>query len=162
LRCSSCGTPLDRHITDVGFRLPDVVWAIPGAERDRRVRGTGDHLSLDTERHFIRGVAYIPLIGERRARFGWGLWAEVDAHAYRRYLQLLRVDASDEPPVGSVLANTPVGYEPLGAQAAMLHLSTAAQRPALQLLPSEHLLYREQRDGMDGERLHFVVGLQSG
>ena len=162
MRCSICGKPLDRHATDIGFRLPDVVWALSGCERARRTRGTGDHISLDAEHHFIRGVVYVPLVGEEPLNFGWGLWAEVDRAVYLRYVQLLHVDASHEPPASGLLANTPVGYESLAQQPALLRFATPAERPSLCLLPSGHRLYREQCAGIDSERLHEIIDQQTG
>jgi len=41
-------------------------------------------------------IAFVPIL-ESDKRFGWGLWAEVSGAVFKRYLELYKVDARDEP-----------------------------------------------------------------
>ena len=149
--------PLDRHTVDIGFRYPDAVWTLSAADRRRRARGNGDVHSLDDERFFIRGVAYVPMHGEERNRFGWGLWAEVAPEVFRRYVSMMHRDGSRETPAEGLVANTPEGYEDTSAQRVRIHFGPSVERPTFTLLPSAHRLYREQRDGIGAARLHEIV-----
>jgi len=57
-------------------------------------------------------IAFVPIL-ESDKRFGWGLWAEVSGAVFKRYLELYKVDARDEPIAAGKLANTPTGYPTL-------------------------------------------------
>ena len=133
------------------------MWTLPAGERRRRARGNGDVHVLDDGRFFIRGVAYVPMRGDERDRFGWGLWAEVTGEVFRRYLSLMHRDGSAEAPAEGLVANTPEGYEDLGAQRVRIRFGPPAERPTFSLLPSAHRLYLEQRDGIGPARLHEIV-----
>ena len=74
--CATCGQSHDGLPTDLGFKLPDDVWAIPAPRREEVARFTDD-LCQYGDRYFIRGLLLVPL-PDMGSDFGWGVWAEVD------------------------------------------------------------------------------------
>ena len=155
--CSDCGKDLDEHDLDAGFELPDVVWAIPPEEREERAIYTPDLCALDGKRFFIRGVAYVRVHGGR-ADFGWGLWAEVPEDVFEWYRSVYDSELRAGSHARGLIANTPPGYESLAEQSTTLVFRVGRERPKLELLPSSHGLYVEQRDGISEQRLHEIIG----
>jgi hypothetical protein len=141
---------------DVGFQLPDVVWSLSESERAARTNYSADLCVLDGTRHFLRGVVYLPVLG-LRDRFGLGLWAEVTNDVFDRYLDIYDIDASNEPDADGVLANAPASHESLLGHGVTIHFGLKTQRPTFALKPSNHLLCREQREGITDARLHELV-----
>src|SRR5258708_6157123 len=129
---SHCGRELRTHTRDVGFSLPDVVWALDKDERERRAKFNSDVCVLDGSRFFIRGIAFVPIL-ESDKRFGWGLWAEVSGAVFKRHLELYKVDARDEPVAAGQLANSPTGYPTLKGHPVDIAFGTARERPKMTL-----------------------------
>jgi hypothetical protein len=155
-QCTHCGRDLAEHEMDIGFQLPDVVWGLPEAERAARTKYSADLCVLDETRHFLRGVVYLPVRG-LRDRFGLGLWAEVTKAVFDRYLDIYDTDATHEPDAYGVLANAPASYESMLGHGVTIHFGLKTQRPTFALNPSDHLLCREQREGISDARLHELV-----
>jgi hypothetical protein len=154
-QCHHCGRELGTHPLDVGFSLPDVVWALDNDERERRAKFDTDLCVLDGDRFFIRGIAFVRIL-ESDKRFGWGLWAEVSAAVFWRYLDLYEVDGRDEPVAAGRLANTPVGYPSLEGHPVDIAFATARERPRITLHASTHPLSLEQQDGIAITRVHEI------
>jgi hypothetical protein len=160
-RCAHCGGELGTHTLDIGFSLPDVVWALKKEERELRARSNSDLCELDKKRFFVRAIAFIP-ITETEKRFGWGLWAEVDAAAFERYLRLYEVDARGEPAVSGRIANSIRGYPSLEGHPVDVVFGTASERPTLTLHLSPHPLSLEQRKGISIARVHEINAIVHG
>ena len=58
-KCGVCGQWHDELLTDLGYRLPDVVFEMSYVERYQRGRFNDDMCTLDDSRHFIR--CYMPI-----------------------------------------------------------------------------------------------------
>jgi len=155
--CSDCGKDLDEHDIEPGFELPDVVWEIPLDEREERAIYTADLCSLDDDRFFIRCVAYVRVHGGRED-FAWGLWAEVSEEVFEWYRSVYGSDRRAGSHARAFVANTPPGYESLEEQRATIVFRNGPVRPKLELLPSDHGLYAEQRDGISLSRFHEIIG----
>lgn len=154
-QCSHCGRDLGTHTLDIGFSLPDVVWALDKDERERRAKFNSDICVLDERRVFIRGIAFVPILESER-RFGWGFWAEVSGAVFKRYLELYKVDVRDEPVAAGQLANTPAGYPTLEGHPVDIAFGPARERPKMILHASTHPLSVEQRNGITVPRVHEI------
>ena len=160
-RCQQCGRELGEHTLDMGFSLPDVVWNVDEGERKRRAKFNTDVCVLDEKRFFIRGVVFVPIVGTDQ-QFGWGLWVEVDAAGFRKYLDVFKVDARGEPPVTGRVANSPKVYPSLEGHGIDLQFGIASERATLKLHVSTHPLSLEQQQGIPMTRVHEINGLVHG
>ena len=155
-RCARCGKDLAEHEMDVGFQLPDVVWALAEQERAARAKYDSDLCVLDAERYFLRGVLYLPVQGAH-GNFGWGLWVEVSQAVFEHYVEIYSRDGRLERDARGVLANTPAAYQDATHCAVAIRFGPATDRPVFVVEPGDHLLYREQHGGITLERLHELV-----
>jgi hypothetical protein len=155
-KCHQCGSELGDHQLDIGFQLPDVVWNLDDDERKRRAKFNSDVCVLDGQRHFIRGIALVP-ISNSGEQFGWGLWAEVSEVDFKRYLELFHADARAEPPVVGRLANTPRGYPSLDGQIVEIAYGDSSNRPTFTLQSTTHPLALEQIRGITASRVHEIM-----
>ena len=160
-QCRQCGRELGEHTLDMGFSLPDVVWNVAEKERKRRAKFNTDVCVLNKKRFFIRGVAFVPIVGTEQ-QFGWGLWAEVDAAAFQKYLDAFKVDARGQPPVTGRVANSPQVYPSLEGHGVNLHFGTPSERPTMKLHASTHPLSLEQQRGIPMTRVHEINDLVHG
>ncbi len=154
MKCSCCGKDLGEFTTDIAYELPDIVWNIPADNRKSKARFNSDFCKLDGK-HFIRGIAYVP-IKNSGIEFGWGFWVDVSEESFNKYLSVYEVDGSNEPPIKGKLANTPTGYERTENQEVQVRFGSPDDRPTITLLPSEHLSFNEQSQGISIERLHEI------
>ena len=155
--CPHCGKPVDGLLSDIGYTLPDDVWALPQKVRAKRAAFTEDWCSLDDGRFFIRCILNVPFT-DRDDSVGWGLWASVSEEDFRRYFDLYDRDGSDESAFPGTIANEPPCYKGLLGQAVSIQLGKASERPRLTMAPkSRHLLAREQRAGIDLARQHELL-----
>jgi hypothetical protein len=151
VRCPKCGKEHDLWESEVGFDLPDEVFALPRPARQERAKSTTDLCVLD-ERCFIRVVLLVPVRGEGRD-FGWGVWVEVSQADYSRYKQLWdSPDQRHEPRFAGHLANAlPACGAALGLRL-WVHLESAAERPSVTIAEDAHPLAQDQREGVHPER----------
>jgi hypothetical protein len=154
--CGHCGKDLGSHARDVGYSLPDVVWALDEEERARRAPSSCDLCVLDRSRFFIRGIALVP-IQETGQNFGWGFWVEVSERVFERYLEIYESDAQDEPIAEGRLANAPRSYPNLEGHPVEIAFGAARNRPQLTLRPSEHPLSLDQLRGISLARVHELI-----
>jgi hypothetical protein len=154
--CGHCGVDLGAHARDIGYSLPDAVWALDGEERDLRAKFDSDTCELDRSRFFIRGIAFVPIV-ETGEHFGWGFWTEVSQQVFTRYLELYDADARREPTAEGRLANTPQGYPNLDGHPVDIAFGAAEDRPRLTLRPSGHPLFLEQQRGISLARVHELI-----
>jgi len=149
--CKQCdkdhrGLPLD-----VAFSRPDAFLRLKESQR-KAAPANDDLCSIHDKRFFVRGLLEVP-VTDASETFGWGLWVEVPEAAFRRILDLWDDDNPAEPPFEGTIANTTKGYEDLEGQRVMVQLRGDGDRPALTLLPGDHLLYREQSAGITLHRV---------
>ena len=154
--CAICGrrhAPLE---PTVGYVKPAAFFVVPAAERAARVKINTDLCSIDDRFFLIRGVARVPYTDVADDHFEWGLWAQVSESAFRRALELWEVDGSGEPPFDGLVSAEPPGYDGLMDHPCKVQLIDATQRPLITLEPSDHLMCREQRDGITRRRMHEI------
>ncbi len=156
--CSVCGERHEGLATDWGFTLPDVVWAIPEAERAEKARFDSD-LCLFGERHFIRCFLGVPL-NDAGDQFGWGVWCEVGRPVFMRYAELYEADGSAEPVHPGTLANRLPAYDSALGKPVVIQFADPTTRPSV-FLPQddESQLANEQRRGIDSARHHEIVDM---
>ncbi len=83
-RCSRCGGAI-HELPTFAWDYPMPVLYVPAEQRGARVTCSADTCIIDGRFFFIRGCVEIPVQG-RAAPFIWGVWAEVSAQDYERYL----------------------------------------------------------------------------
>jgi hypothetical protein len=153
VRCPKCGKEHDLWESEVGFELPDEVFALPHPARQERATSTTDLCVLDETRFFIRVVLLIPVRGEGRD-FGWGVWAEVSPADYARYKQLWdSTEQRQEPAFLGHLANALPGCGAALGLRLRVHLESPAERPSVTIAEDQHPLAQDQRDGVHPERV---------
>src|SRR5690349_19509070 len=108
-KCASCGKWHNHAPSDMGFQLPDEAWAMPQAEREKRVVADSDLCAIDRKRFFIRSVAMVPF-KHTDGYFGWGLWAEVSKRDFFRYIDNHAKKGEKLKPFPGRVANGLPGY----------------------------------------------------
>ena len=106
--CPQCGEAHEDDPTDWSWSLPDVVWDIPGEQREACAKYNTDLCHYDG-RFFFRCVLPLPF-NDREGYFVWGPWVEVNQKSFNAYLQIYETDGSDSPRVPGKLANRIPGY----------------------------------------------------
>ncbi|MPL73109.1 hypothetical protein SDC9_18902 [bioreactor metagenome] len=155
-KCMVCGTWHDQLMLDIGYQLPDCVWALPEEERAARAKFNSDLCSFEG-RYFLRGILYVP-IPEISEQFGWGVWAEVDEAVFDRYLELFDRDGSQETPGHGELANKLPGYPESLGRKLTVHFGPPDKRPCLVMADKETgTLAEDQRQGISYARYHGLV-----
>jgi hypothetical protein len=154
--CPHCGKAHPGWPTDYGYTLPDDVWAIPEAARASRAKWTSDLCQLD-DRHFIRGLLKVRFV-DQPGYFGWGLWVEVDAPTFYRYLALYDKDGSGAPTEKGSIANQPPGYEAVLGEPVTMQFGESTQRPEITFAADASCsLASEQMCGIDSSRYHQIL-----
>jgi hypothetical protein len=158
--CSICRQEHEGLPTDWGCKLPDDVWAIPEADRASAARFNEDVCEFGN-RWFIRCVLPTPF-REAEGAFNWGVWAEVEAAVFWRYVELYKADGNGEPPHAGRLANNLPAYPgALGAEV-LIQFREATRRPTLHFSETDDsLLAGEQRSGIDNARYHEILDINS-
>lgn len=151
--CQTCGKEHTGTPRDIGFRRPAEYFTLPGDERGSRCKITEDWCVIDDRRFFIRGVLLVPIL-EEPDHFAWGVWAEVSQQDFETYYANYDRDGSSIPPFAGSLSGEPSSYAGLAGHGVRIRLGRQNDRPEFTLVPSDHLLYREQQNGIS---LHRIV-----
>jgi hypothetical protein len=156
--CSSCGKLHPVSELELSFSRPDVVFAMPKDQRKAEVMESDDLCRIGAERFFVRAILPLP-VEEWENDYGLGVWVEVSETSFARVVETWRdEDQSSEPPFEAQLANTiPYTPETIGLPV-LLRLSGASTRPRIEVLPSDHPLHVEQRDGISAHRASQYTG----
>lgn len=157
--CQTCGKEHEGLPHDIGFRRPAAYFAIPPDERKSRCKLTDDWCDIDRKDFFVRGILYVPII-DVAEQFCWGIWAKVGQQEFETYHANYSKDGSLIPPFDGNISGEPPGYPDLDGHPVRIQLGTGKDRPEFTLLPSDHILYREQQNGITlhrtAEILHAV------
>jgi hypothetical protein len=155
-RCAECGTTHAGHPKDWAFSLPDVVWAIPEAER-RDAAFFNTDLCRMGDRGFIRGYLALPFRWSDDV-FGWGVWAEVDIATLDRYADVFDADATNEPPANGRLANRLRPNDDTTDEMLTIAFGTSTERPRFAPLRSSTTsLAHDYSVGLGPERYHEIL-----
>jgi hypothetical protein len=159
-KCGVCGQWHDDLLTDLGYRLPDEVFALSYVERYQRARFNEDLCTLDGKRHFVR--CYLPIpFSDGEGFFAWGVWIEVSKKDHDTYVAGFGSASGAGRVFTGALANKLPAYRSstLGLE---VNVETSADgRPAVRTsTASRHALALEQRRGIGTERHHEIVAPQ--
>jgi hypothetical protein len=145
---------------DIRFGLPDSIHDLNNDERDRRAWLTEDFAVLDDSRFYVRGLLEIP-IPELEARFGYGVWLEVEQPDFAELLEHWKdPEQSGFAPTPGRLANEVAPYIATNGLPALLQPIAADLLPVVEVLDSAHPLALDQRDGItapESDRLAATV-----
>src|SRR5262249_34861713 len=109
------------------------------------------------DRFFIRAVLHVPF-SEAEGDFCWGVWAEVERPAFKRYVELYDQDASREPPFAGTLANALPSYDDTLELPVQIQFQIQTRRPSVRVLPNaSSRLAVEQQNGIDNARYHEIL-----
>jgi|GEM_PF-4079314 len=157
-RCAECDTD-HQGLPDLAFRFPDDVFEVPASERALRVQHSSDLCVLDGERHFLRAVLPMAIVGTE-AEYCYGLWVEVSGAVFERY----RAIFDDDPPPGEGpyagrVGNAIPGYADTLGLGVRAHLVPDGKRPRLELTDTAHAhdLVEHQRRGVELAHLLRVL-----
>jgi hypothetical protein len=150
--CSVCGRVHARAESELIFKRPDAVHALSIEEREKRCQLTTDIAILDKQRFFLRGLLSVPVIGRSRL-YNMGVWSELSEHDFARVYELWTdPDQASEPRLPASLANRlPLVENTLGI-GIQIQLTGPKTRPQFYVTETDHLLYREQTNGIDEHR----------
>lgn len=162
-RCPSC-TEKHAGFPALAYTLPDVIFALPVAERDVRAVVSSDLCILDDSRFFIRCVMEVPVLACADA-IEYGPWVEVAARDFNRYA--LHFNVGGHPnwvAAEGALANAyPASPQTtLGLSCMIRTAKHPSQRPGVEILDHTHALHAEQLNGVDLPRAMAIVGQMKG
>ena len=151
--CSQCGKVHPLADSELGFGLPDAIFALSKEDRSKRCRIQTDVCVLDRERFFLRGLLPLPVTG-RAQDYRIGVWAEIAGDVYRR-IHALWSDPTqaDEPRLPGILAShLPMNVKESAGLPVWIHLTGPKTRPEFYMRSVHHPLYVEQTHGIDEHR----------
>lgn len=154
--CGCCGKQFETLPLDIAFDAP-VYWSlIPEEERAKRAQLDSDYCTLD-ESFFVRGLIELPVKGVDD-KFCWGVWSSLSRKSLDR-IRTVRDEelATDTPSFPSWFSNTISIYPDTLNLKTLVHPRAGGLRPLIELMPSDHPLYIEQRDGITVERVLEIV-----
>ena len=150
--CSICG---EEHtdLPHIGSASP-FQWA-DEFSNDPNSLLTEDLCIIEDHDFFIRGVIEIP-VHDFEHEFGWGVWVSHKKENFETYRE--RFDTADIGPFFGWLS-TVIDYypEPTVGLKTMAHYQGGELRPRIILEESEHLLYRQQCDGISLAKAWEIV-----
>ena len=158
--CSVCGAFHAERMLDIRFGLPDSIHNLNDGDRERRAWIADDFAVLDDSRFYVRGLLEIP-IPELEARFGYGVWLEVEQADFAEVLEHWQdPEQSAFAPTPGLLANEVAPYVATNGLPARLQPISADLLPTVELMDSTHPLALDQRRGIsapESDRLAATV-----
>jgi hypothetical protein len=154
VRCAVCH---EEHegLPDMGLTWPDPYLAVPEDERAERTTFTPDRCTVrdeDGEHYFVRGVIFIPIVGQSEP-FGLGVWVSQSKANYERYAK-----NEEMTPTFGWLVNRIAHYEEdTFLLKTRVHFRVGNQRPTIELEPTDHPLAVDQRTGITLARAWEIV-----
>ena len=150
--CKSCGQ-IHEGIPTFGADAPFLYQLLSPDEREERaVLGT-DNCIIDHERFLIRGCLEIPVHGEQDP-FVWGVWVDISEKDYEAFEAAFgKNHRSHIGPFAGYLGNLLPTYPDTLNLVVVAHLRDDGIRPFIELSPTEHQIFEEQRNGISHARL---------
>ncbi|MBB5018588.1 hypothetical protein HNQ59_001879 [Chitinivorax tropicus] len=156
-QCNTCGAYHATLPTSYGAVAPDVWLALPEAEREERAVLSSDQCIVDGHYFFILGRLEIPLNGEAEP-FSWLVWVSLSKADFGRANELWETAGREvEPPYDGWLCTSLPCYPSTLRLKVKVHTRPVGHRPFVELLPCDHPLYLEQRDGVDLTRVQALA-----
>jgi len=159
VRCATCGEEADLLEMEPRYGRPDAYFEVPQGQREYLTNFSQDDGRIrnadDTERrHFLRVLLSVSIRGEP-SDVAWGVWVEVSRSDWERAYDLWDDPAQGkEQPFGGTLANALRGYERTLGLPGRVRLTGPKAAPLFEFDPDvDHPLAREQREGVDPERV---------
>ena len=130
---------------------------VPEDEYEKRVEENADQCIVDGEHFFVRGHIEIPVIDTGDV-FIWSVWVSLSENSFYQMSEQWNSDGREksDPFFGWLMTNLPCYQE-------TRHLKTNVQTqpvgcvPLIILQESEHLLSKEQQNGITMDRVHEIV-----
>jgi hypothetical protein len=155
-RCGSC-SKLHQGLPELTFSSPHPYARLPEAERAARARLGSDLCVIDEKRFFLRTVMQMPIAGYDD-RFGFGVWAEIDAADFRTYFHHFDSPRNSHlGPFDGSIANALPGFPETSGLPCRIHLKDGGRRPILEMVASAHALAVAQANGLELERAIEIV-----
>jgi hypothetical protein len=150
--CKTCGE-VHEGIPTFGADAPLLYSLLSPETRDDRAVLGSDNCIIDNERFLIRGCLEIPVHGETDP-FAWGVWVDVSEADHTKFDTAFGQDMRSEVgPFAGYLGNALPTYPDTMNLVVVAHLRDHGIRPSVEVSPTSHPLYIEQRDGISQQRL---------
>lgn len=136
--------------------MPIEVMDIPEDERPGRVWLDADICAIDDRQFFVKGLLDIPIQGVKEP-LSWGLWVAQTEEELNAYEDTRGTDQAGVVTQGQITVTMP-GYFELDQNGENYRLDCeligqrSGLRPIINLLPSEHILYRDHKFGISWDR----------
>lgn len=158
-RCSTCGQVHERVPTGYGYEAPWTWYTIEKEERAQRSFLDADYCIIDCEDYFVRGCVEIPIIGSPKP-FVWGVWVSLSKVNFERERSLSSdPNRINEPPYFGWFSSRIEIYPDTTGLKTRVHTREVGTRPLIELEPTEHPLFQEQRNGITHERVVQIAEL---
>jgi hypothetical protein len=156
-RCTSCSKEHE-GLPDLVFESPFHYGTVPAPERSTRAKLTSDTCVIDDEDFFVRACLAIP-IRDTKAEFVWGVWVSLSRKNFDRYLEFFGRDPpAGEGPYFGWFCNQLPGYPETLNLKTNVCLRPNADRPLVDLEPTNHPLAIHQREGIPLPELLAILG----
>jgi hypothetical protein len=137
-----------------GFDFPMAVLDVPKEKREELVDLADNQCVIGEQRFFLRGCIEIAVLGYEEP-FIWGAWAEVSEPDFTAYVTC--PEDRDRTSIGPYDGHLSGHFAPYEELCENLKVKVVPRehgtRPGFVLEPADHLLYREQRQGLPAERV---------
>lgn len=154
--CSHCGESHDLPMSFV-FEAPVYWYGLPEGDRPSRAVLDEELCVIDNQHFFIKGRICIP-VHESPDQFVWVVWVSLSETNFKRAVAAWeRADREAEPPYFGWLSSEVPGYPSTRNLKTLVHTRPLGERPEVELEPTDHVLAREQREGVSLARVREMV-----
>jgi hypothetical protein len=157
--CPSCGkthTGLFDIVCDKPHIWPDSADRISNSDLSPSSHYhflSDDFCIFENEHYFVRCVLELPLLGGNGEFFAFGVWTSLSERNFALYAKSFSSDQGALGPWFGWFSNRLNGYPDTLNLKCHVHPRDDGRRPSIELEPTDHLLAREQRDGITFDRL---------
>jgi hypothetical protein len=124
---------------------------------EERVVLTRDQCVIDGKAFFLRGRIVVPVLGLEEP-FIWGVWAEISPRNFIRAHELWNRQGRElDPPFPGWLDTDLTSFGSTVNLEVNVRTQIVGRRPHFEVVSEEHLLGREQRDGISIARVQEIA-----
>lgn len=155
--CTTCGEYHSELPMVLGPAAPAAWEQLPANERAARGELSSDQCVIDDSQFFVRGRLEIPVAGSTES-FTWLVWVGLSREYFTRAYEFwFKEGRESEPPYPANLQSA-LPYSPGTLNLAVrLHTRPVGQRPYVEVVTHEHVLYRQQQHGVTLEQVQAIV-----